>query len=380
MRRLLSPLVLTVSVILWAAYGYVAWRLGVTPAVRWALAVPFVAIWTVPVIYWAFERESTSRVDDLLHATAYLCMGWVSFLVLLTLARDALLGATIWPAATSPAHNFLAGTGVSLVFAGSFAALGIGAAGALRGPKLRQIDIPVADLAPGLVGLRIALISDLHVGPTIGYRYVGRVVRMANELAPDLIALTGDIVDGSVERLARHVAPLADLRPREMAFLVLGNHDYYSGAGPWIAHFRSLGLRVLLNEHASMRRGGARLIVGGVTDPAERRFDPRLGPRPDLASAPAEGRAFRLLLAHNPSLAPLAEKAGFDLQLSGHTHAGQFFPWTLAVRLVHSHHVAGLSRQGRMWVYVSAGTGSWGPPIRFGTETELTLLRLVPAR
>jgi predicted MPP superfamily phosphohydrolase len=209
--------------------------------------------------------------------------------------------------------------------------------------------------------------------------YVRRVVERCNALAPDLVALTGDIVDGPVPRLARHVAPLAALQPREGAFLVLGNHDCYAGPGPWIAQFRALGLRVLLNDHAVLERGGARLIVGGVVDPALERFDPGAVPRPDLAAAPGAGRAFRLLLAHNPRLAPLGRDAGFDLQLSGHTHAGQFFPWTLAVRLVHAPHVAGLSRLGRMWVYVSAGTGTWGPPVRLGTRPELTLLRLVPA-
>jgi predicted MPP superfamily phosphohydrolase len=250
---------------------------------------------------------------------------------------------------------------------------------ALRGPHVRHVDIPVAGLDPDLEGLRIVQISDLHVGPTIGLTYVRNVVRMANALQPDLVALTGDLVDGSVARLARHVAPLAGLAPAGRVFLALGNHDYYSGAEAWTAHFRGLGMRVLLNEAAVIRRGGATLVVGGVLDPSAARFARDQAPRPDLASAPTAGRAFRLLLAHNPRLARLGEQAGFDLQLSGHTHAGQFFPWTLAVRWVHAPHATGLTRRGRMWVYVSPGTGSWGPPVRFGTKPELTLLRLVGA-
>ena len=234
-------------------------------------------------------------------------------------------------------------------------------------------------LAPDLDGLRIVQISDLHAGPTMRLAYVQRVVDMTKELAPDLIALTGDIVDGSVPRLALHVAPLEALASGDRAFFVLGNHDYYSGAGPWTAHFEAMGFRVLRNAHVTIARGAARLLIGGVIDFAARMSDPDARPRPDLATDGDARPAFRLLLAHNPKIAPLAEQAGFDLQLSGHTHAGQFFPWTFVIHLVHGPHAAGLSRRGRLWVYVSAGTGTWGPPVRLGTTPELTLLRLVAA-
>lgn len=376
MKRLLSPFVLVLTAILAAGYAYVAWRLASAPAARWSLALPFAIVWIVPVVYWVYDRETVTRGDELLHAAGYLCMGWLNFLILIALARDALQGIASLLAAERM-QRLLESAGAPLVFGASLVALGMGALAALRGPHVRHVDIPVETLDPALDGVRIALISDLHVGPTIRERFVRRVVEKANALAPDLVALTGDIVDGPVARLARHVAPLAELAPRYGAFLVLGNHDCYSGPAPWIAKFRALGLTVLLNEHATIERGGARIVVGGVVDPALRLFDPQAVPRPDLAAAPEAGDAYRILLAHNPRLAPLAREAGFDLQLSGHTHAGQFFPWTLAVRLVHAPHVAGLSRLGRMWVYVSAGTGTWGPPVRLGTEPELTLLRLV---
>jgi predicted MPP superfamily phosphohydrolase len=235
----------------------------------------------------------------------------------------------------------------------------------------------VDGLAPDLDGLRIVQISDLHVGPTMRLAYVQRVVDMTNALAPDLIALTGDIVDGAVARLAPQVAPLEALTAGQRAFFVLGNHDYYSGAAPWTAHFEAMGFRVLRNAHVSIERGAARLVVGGVIDFAARMSDPEARPRPDLAIDGDARPAFRLLLAHNPKIAPLAEQAGFDLHLSGHTHGGQFFPWTLVIRWVHKPHAVGLSRRGRLWVYVSAGTGTWGPPVRLGTRPELTLLRIV---
>ena len=374
----LSPFVLALTGILGAAYAYLAWRIASSLASRLALAVPFLLIWLVPVIYWVGDRERRGVADDLLHVAGYLSMGWLSFALVLSLGRDIVLLATGWAAPLAGMDGFLRDSGAAWVLAGSFAALAAGALAALRGPRVRQVDVPVEGLDPRLEGVRIVQITDLHIGPTIRAAYIRRVVRAANDLGADLVALTGDFVDGSVARLARHVAPIADLQPAGRVYFVPGNHEYYSGAGPWLAHFRSLNFKVLLNEHATVSLRGARIVVGGVLDPAAARVaGPQHVPRPDLAAGREEAPAFRLLLAHNPKLAPLAQAAGFDLQLSGHTHAGQFFPWTLAVRLIHAPHVAGLSRSGRMWVYVSAGTGTWGPPIRLGSEPELTLIRLV---
>lgn len=363
MSRLRFVLVLTA--ILASVYAYLAWRLALNPWARLTLGVPFLLIWLVPMLYWVGDRERNSFSDELLHFASYLSMGWLNFALLLSLARDAVLLVTAWE------------PGPAFVIVGSLLALAMGTLAALRGPRIRRVDIPVTGLDPALHGLRIVQITDLHVGPTIRAPYVRRVVRMANDLQADIVALTGDLVDGPVSRLAPHVAALSELKPAERVFFVVGNHEYYSGAAQWIAHFRSLHFRVLLNDHAVVSIRGAQVIVGGVLDPAARLSGREHGPRPDLAAARHQQAAFRLLLAHNPKLAPLAEAAGFDLQLSGHTHAGQFFPWTLAVHLVHAPHVSGLSRSGRMWVYVSAGTGTWGPPVRFGSEPELTLLRLV---
>ena len=367
------------SAILLSGYAYIAVRLTSTAAVRIALAVPFVIVWILPVVYWFGNRDRRGRGHEWLQALSFLCMGWLSFLLVLTVGRDVLLLATAALPPLAGVHPFLDEAGVAWVPVTALAAVGVGAMTALGGPYVRRVDIPVEGLAPDLDGLRIAQISDLHVGPTMRLAYVQRVVDMTKELAPDLIALTGDIVDGSVSRLASHVAPLEALAAGDRAFFVLGNHDYYSGAEPWAAHFEGMGFRVLRNTHVTIERGGARLVVGGVIDFAARISDPEARPRPDLATDGDARPAFRLLLAHNPKIAPLAEQAGFDLQLSGHTHGGQFFPWTFVVHLVHKPHAAGLSRRGRLSVYVSAGTGTWGPPVRLGTRPELTLLRIVAA-
>ena len=367
------------TLIIAAGYAYVASRLADRTWEWLALALPFFLVWVVPAYYWSSDREDEGFFEQLVHQASYLSMAWVSFALVLTLARDALLLLTAWPPALGGVHAMVTTAGVPVVVVGSFVALAVGALAAYRGPRVKGVDVPVDGLHEDLEGFRIVQISDLHVGRGFGARYVRRVVDLARTLSPDLVTLTGDMVDGPVERLADDVEPLRALAQDGRAFFILGNHDCYSGATAWSAHFRALGMRVLLNEHAIVSKGMARIVVAGVLDPAIAMTQPGAGPRPDVAMKGAGAAAFRLLLAHNPKIAPLGERAGFDLQLSGHTHAGPFFPWTIAVRLVHAPHVAGLSREGRMWVYVSAGTGSWGPPVRLGTTLELTLIRLVRA-
>jgi uncharacterized protein len=378
-RRLLHPFVLVVSVILVAGYAYIAARLTTTALVRVALAGPFVMVWILPAVYWFGDRDRRGRVHEWVPVLSFLCMGWLSFLLVLTVVRDVLLLTTAALPPLATVHALLAESSAAWVPVAALAAVGVGALPALRGPYVRRVDVPVEGLARDLDGFRIVQISDLHATPTMRPAYVQRVVDMTTALAPDLIALTGDIVDGSVSQLASRVAPLEALASGDRAFFVLGNHDYYSGAAPWTAHFETMGFRVLRNAHSTIAHGAARLLVGGVIDFAARMSDPEAGPRPDLATDGGARPAFRLLLAHNPKIAPLAEQAGFDLQLSGHTHAGQFFPWTFVIHWVHGPHAAGLSRRGRLWVYVNAGTGTWGPPVRLGTRPELTLLRLVAA-
>jgi hypothetical protein len=369
MARLL-PFVLAVTGLLGGAYVYMAMRLGSGLWERAALAIPFVLIWIVPVLYWTRPRDGEeSWLDEAVHQASYLSMAWVSFLLVGTLVRDlALLVTAALPLGS--AHEVVAREGVPAVIVASILALVIGALTALRGPRTEEVVLRVPGLHPALEGFRILQISDLHVGRSIRRAYVERVVERTQALAPDLVALTGDMVDGPVQRLAPDIAPLAALAANGKCCFVLGNHDCYSGAPDWIEHFRGMGVRVLLNEHTVFTQGAATLLVGGVVDPAYR------DARPAISLAGAPRADFRLLLAHNPKLAPLGARAGFDLQLSGHTHAGQFFPWTLAVRLVHAPHVAGLTREESMWVYVSAGTGSWGPPVRFGTSPEITLIKL----
>jgi predicted MPP superfamily phosphohydrolase len=179
-----------------------------------------------------------------------------------------------------------------------------------------------------------------------------------------------------VERLAPHTAPLADLASRHGTFFVTGNHEYYSGAEEWVEEFARLGMRVLGNSHAAIEHDGAKLVIAGVNDFTAHLFNPAWRSDPQAALAGSPNGAPRILLAHQPRSASAAAAAGFDLQLSGHTHGGQFWPWNYFVRLQQPY-TAGLHRLEQLWIYTSRGTGYWGPPKRFGAPSEITRLRLV---
>lgn len=309
-------------------------------------------------------------------------MGFSSSLLVFTLLRDVALASAltidaVWRGALS-LDRWRIDTAVGVIALAALSTL-IGFVNARRRARVVSIDVPIAQLPPELDGLTIVQISDVHVGPTIKARYVDAIVDAVNRLEPDLIAVTGDIVDGSVAQLADHTKPLERLSARYGAYLVTGNHEYYSGATQWIAEFERLGLRVLLNEHVVLEHNGTRFIVAGVTDYSGGQFDEahRSDPAAALADAPGDVR-IKLLLAHQPRTALAAVQAGYTLQLSGHTHGGQFFPWNFFVRFQQPF-TAGLARLDELWVYTSRGTGYWGPPKRLGAPSEITHLRLVNA-
>ena len=368
-------------------HAYVALRLipdlAAFPAAWFLLAAVLLASTLLIPMGLMARRIARPPLADRLGWAGLLCMGLFSTLMVLTLLRDAALGL-LW------AVDFLAPGGLALAWGrtvsaqavlllGGLSAL-LGFLNARRTAAVVRVDVPIPGLPPAWQGFTVAQISDVHVGPTIRQRYVRRIVDRVNTLQADVVAITGDLVDGRVNELAAQVAPLADLRSRHGTFFVTGNHEYYSGAPAWIDELRRLGLTVLLNEHVVIAASdaGRPLVLAGVTDFSAGHFDPahRSDPVRALAGAPPD--AVRLLLAHQPRSAAAAADAGFDLQLSGHTHGGQFYPWNLFVRFQQPF-TAGLHRWGTLWVYTSRGTGYWGPPNRFGSPSEITCLRLVPA-
>lgn len=304
-----------------------------------------------------------------------LSMGLFSSLLVATLLRDLILLVLLPFGALSPELLHASALAVPLV---ALAVTAVGYVNARRVARVVRVDVPIRGLPAALDGYAIAQISDIHVGPTIKRPYLNAIVNKVNALRADAIAITGDLVDGSVQRLAVHTEPLARLKANDGVFFVTGNHEYYSGALEWIAEVRRLGLTVLMNEHVVRRRDDAALVIAGVPDFTAHHFHPEHKSDPQRAAhgAPPDAAA-RVLLAHQPRSAPEAAAAGFDLQLSGHTHGGQFFPWNLFVPLQQPF-VAGLNRVRDMWVYTSRGTGYWGPPKRFGAPSEITLVRLVP--
>ncbi|MES2298458.1 MAG: metallophosphoesterase [Pseudomonadota bacterium] len=309
--------------------------------------------------------------------SALLAMGLFSSVLVLTVLRDLLLLALALAGAGGIRFAHASAQAVPLLALGASA---IGLINARRVASVVEVEVPIAHLPAALEGYAIVQISDIHVGPTIRRAYLEAIVAKVNALDADAIAITGDVVDGSVRQLSAHTAPLARLRARDGAFFVTGNHEYYSNAEQWIEEMRRLGLTVLMNQHVLRERAGSQLMIAGVSDFSAHHFHEshRSDPQAAAAGAP-EHVAVRVLLAHQPRSAPAALAAGFDLQLSGHTHGGQFFPWNLFVPLQQPF-TAGLHRLQGLWVYTSRGTGYWGPPKRFGAPSEITRLRLVRAR
>jgi predicted MPP superfamily phosphohydrolase len=249
---------------------------------------------------------------------------------------------------------------------------------ALRRVGVREVRIRLPRLPKELSGLRLVQITDLHIGPTIRRPWLEQVVAQVNALSADIVVITGDLVDGTVAELSWHTAPLGALRARHGVFFVTGNHEYYSGVDAWIEELRRLGVRVLRNERVPIQAGPTpahTLDLAGVDDYHSGRFP---GHGPDLPRALLGRDPARpvVLLAHQPAAIDEAATHGVDLQLSGHTHGGQLWPWRFMVRLQQPY-VSGLHQHGPTQIYVSNGTGYWGPPMRLWVPAEITHITLL---
>jgi predicted MPP superfamily phosphohydrolase len=358
-------------------FPYRPWASGALIVLAACMPLPFLV-----------GRRLPPEISRLLLWPAFIWMGLMFLLFVLLVATDlirlaalvsAKVGAT---AALDPARRtFMAR------LLGGVAGLGASAVGAvsirqgLRAAEVKEVQVQLARLPRSFDGTTIVQLTDLHIGATLGRAFVEDIVNRTNALAPDIVAITGDLVDGSVQALWPAVEPLAGLKAKHGVFFVTGNHEYFSGADDWIAALGRLGIRVLANERVSIGQGQGDegFDLAGVHDYGAGRIEPEH--RSDVGAALAGRDPARevILLAHQPKSVLEAARLGVGLQLSGHTHGGQLWPFTFFVQLAQPY-VIGLHRHADTQIYVSPGTGYWGPPMRLGTRAEITRIRLSSGR
>jgi predicted MPP superfamily phosphohydrolase len=378
MRRVAGGLFfLSIVLSIWGGMHFFVWTHvarqtalpgGVQMALGWTLAVLAVATFVTLL------RVLPQSILGPMWTAAFVWAGFLFLLFFLFLFGDlafALAGVAdphLEPVAAARAEAILiVGLGVFLAVMARLTALG--------DVPVKRVEVTLEKLPQTLSGFSIVQITDLHVSPDTRPGRIRQMVERVNALAPDLIALTGDLVDGTPELLRLGVAPLGELKARHGAFFVTGNHEYFSGADRWIEAYRKLGFRVLHNERVTIGDGADSFELAGVPDWRGGSFGPRHRPRlPEvLANAPTDREI--ILLAHQPRQFPEAAKHGVGLQLSGHTHGGQLWPFTWLIRIA-ERYVHGLHRIGRSQLYVSRGTGFWGPAMRLFAPMEITQITL----
>ncbi|MGH0033616.1 MAG: metallophosphoesterase [Myxococcota bacterium] len=363
-----------------AAHGYVIDRMIAEPGVpepwatvlRWSVVALGLSLAAQPL----GERLLPHRFARLIAWPASLWMG-VAFLLLVALglseavlwlgvdpARAAAGGAEADALATARWRALLVGGGV-------LAASALGLRAGLARPDVRRVELHLPRWPAQLDGFRVVQISDIHIGPILGRDFAAWLVDRVNALEPDLVAVTGDLVDGRVDLLRDEVAPFAGLKGRHGVWFVTGNHDHYSGGRAWAAEAERLGMGVLRNRHRVLDAGGARFVIAGVDDHRQGMMPGEGGEDLDAALDGVPGDCPVVLLAHDPSTFKQACRRGIDLQISGHTHGGQIWPFRYLVRLAIPF-VAGVYQRGDARLYVSRGTGFWGPPMRLGAPAEIT--------
>lgn len=371
-------------------FAYISKRLISTmdlPA-NWKMAarVCLAAMFVIPGVS-TFLYRYIEGWGDAWAWVAYVGFGFLSLVFTVLVVRDVvLLGARVFELVSSLFSSSSQTTDPArrafLLQATGFAVLGV--AGALtaygvyqarRKPGIVNLTVPIKHLPEAFEGFRIVQITDIHAGLTVKRDWIEIVALQVQELGADLIAFTGDLADGSVPYLRDHVAPFAELAASEGKFFITGNHEYYSGAEPWVEEAERMGYRVLMNEHQLVSRKGSSIVIAGVTDYSGGDFLPHHTSDPSRAIEGAPADAVKILLAHQPRSLYAALPLGFDLQISGHTHGGQFFPWNL-LATVGQPYIAGLHKHENTWVYVSRGTGYWGPPVRLAAPSEISVITL----
>jgi hypothetical protein len=380
MRRslLILLLLLAASALLFGLHFYIARRLVLDPGLaqpwRGAALAVLAGLGASLVLQPIGERWLKPSRARLLAWPASLWMGFAFLLLLGLFVSDVglwLAGGVAAAAQDLPGPGPGAGLRAAAVLSVALLAGLAGLRSGLRPPQLRRVELELPRWPAGRDGYRIVQISDIHIGPILGRAFAAQLVARVNALAPDLVAVTGDLVDGKVELLADEVAPFGGLRGRDGVYFVTGNHDHYSGADAWARAIADLGVRVLRNERVAIGQGEQAFDLVGVDDHRGGLIGREGGEDLERALAARDAARPAILLAHDPSTFRRASGLGIDLQLSGHTHGGQIWPFGLLVRLAIPT-VAGLYAKGAAQLYVSRGTGFWGPPMRLFAPAEIT--------
>jgi predicted MPP superfamily phosphohydrolase len=348
------------------------------PYARIASGVLIVLAFIIPITF-VVGRSAPRVVAAPLAWAAFVWLGFLFFLFFLLLPLELVrLGAFVSGKPSDPDRRQFFVRALGVFVAATTAVMGgAGLYFGLQQVPVKRVTVPLAKFPKAISGYTIVQLTDVHVGPTIGREFIDDLVSRTNALHPDLVAITGDLVDGSVEDLGPLLASLGKLRAKDGVYFVTGNHEYYSGADAWIAHLGTLGIRVLRNEHLPIR-GVEGFDLAGVDDATAHQFGKGHGMNVKGALEGRDPARALILLAHQPKAIVDAALHGVDLQLSGHTHGGQLFPWNLFVKLDQPY-VAGLHVHEGTTIYVSCGTGYWGPPMRLGAPAEITRIELISA-
>ncbi|HJM95860.1 MAG TPA: metallophosphoesterase [Candidatus Marinimicrobia bacterium] len=373
---------------LWIMHGYVAWRF--IPALGFSSSQTILAYTAVfilsllPILPIALRMSGNeSKIIDRLSLVGYTSLGFFTLSFIIFTAKDFIL--QLYPLIEGLFHtkepldyskrDFIKKS-VSIAMIGiAGTGTGFGFYSSRKGPTVMNQDIFLESLPDGFENFTIVQISDLHVRPTIKRPYVEDVFRKIAFRSPDLIVVTGDLVDGSVDYLSPEIEPLKDLIAPYGTYFVTGNHEYYSGVDPWLDETDRLGMKNLINTNEIISKSGDEIAIAGITDLNAHQINLSHRSDPELALASLPKDIIKIVLAHQPNSIHAVHKVGADLQLSGHTHGGQFWPFTYPVKIA-STYIAGYYDHFGTQIYVNRGTGYWGPPLRIGVPAEITLIRL----
>lgn len=353
-------------------FVFLGYRLTGIGLASWIIAgIPFVLILSYMLL---FRERLSKKWDQVFRSLMYFSMGFISFVLGLLILRELLYFLLL--TMNSPfSIEFVSTRATGTILFAAVLIFVYGYWNAKRGPRIVTVSIPVEGLPEELQGFSIIQLSDLHLGPCVDSKFVENVVKLTLSIDANIIVMTGDMVDGSFHDYKEAANSLVQLAKKLPVLYVTGNHEYYKDGQLWVDYFSQLGIKPLLNEHLAVHRNGKTILFAGVTDPAERMINPLSKPNIQKALENAPAADVKILLAHQPKIATEAAPH-FHLQLSGHTHGGQFFPWIFMIGFFQKF-PKGLMKSDDMWVYVNVGTGFWGPSLRVGTRSEISLIRLV---